>query len=216
MACNVFGDPITYSSLERMSEYVGKEKRSEDRAYVALQLKNVGAKGKNALEYLEKLNAQWGTEVSTMGLIYNATGNAIKLLKTHDWHGCIGASPFPIRIENGQWGVFLHVDTDLTGSEAAVVYRGENLRGVTTDWFLSWSNPPSYQLTTNKVFTKRDEHNPFVGANHSSGNDLWNSLSKLLHESSLCHSVNQYESQSAGSIGNGSTVICEAIFSIIN
>ncbi|KAG7023959.1 hypothetical protein SDJN02_14987, partial [Cucurbita argyrosperma subsp. argyrosperma] len=150
MACNVFGDPITYSSLERMSEYVGKEKRSEDRAYVALQLKNVGAKGKNALEYLEKLNAQWGTEVSTMGLIYNATGNAIKLLKTHDWHGCIGASPYPIRIENGQWGVFLHVDTDSTGSEAAVVYRGENLRGVTTDWFLSWSNPPSYHLTTNK------------------------------------------------------------------
>ena len=144
MACNVFGDPIT----------IGKEKGSEDRAYVALQLKNVGAKDKNALEYLEKLNAQWGTEVSTMGLIYNATGNAIKLLKTHDWHGCIGASPFLIRIENGQWGVFLHVDTDSTGSEAAVVYRGQNLRGVTTDWFLSWSNPPSYQLTTNKVYAQ--------------------------------------------------------------
>ena len=59
------------------------------------------------------------------------------------------------RIENGQWGAFLHVKTSgtATGSSAAVVYKaltpGGNLQ-----WAVAWSNPWNRNGWDNQVFSQ--------------------------------------------------------------
>lgn len=71
----------------------------------------------------------------------------------HSWHGHIGPGPYPTRIENGQWGGFLHVKTSgtATGSSAAVVYRGVNNNDQHCDWMAAWSNPWNRSTSDNTV-----------------------------------------------------------------
>lgn len=86
-----------------------------------------------------------GNGVSTLCLVYNASGDTITLATNYDWFGHIGRDPYPTHIGNGQWAAFLHEKRALipSGSVAAVVYRGKN--EVTPffpyDWMLSWHNP---------------------------------------------------------------------------
>ena len=102
---------------------------------------------------MEGLKKQWGTGVSTLCLIYNATGDPIDFVTDHSWHGHIGPGPYPTRIENGQWGGFLHVKTSgtATGSSAAVVYRGVNNNDQHCDWMAAWSNPWNRSTSDNTV-----------------------------------------------------------------
>lgn len=143
MAVNVFGTPITDLTLKGMSEYIGKKITRRDRAYVALKMKNSQEKDVNAQKYVENLKRQWGVGVSTLCLVYNATGDTITYVSSVDWYGHIGPSPYPVKIENGQWGAFLHVKNSgqATGSCAAVVYRGLNGDGDGCDWMFGWANP---------------------------------------------------------------------------
>lgn len=153
MASNVFGNPITNATLEGMPEYAGRTIERIDRARVALNMKNAQNKDVNARQYVENVKQGWGTGVSTLCLVYNATGDTVTYVASHDWHGHIGPAPYPVEIANGQWGGYLHVKTSgtATGSSAAVVYRGKNGDGKECDWMLAWSNPWNRNSSDNTV-----------------------------------------------------------------
>lgn len=150
---NVFGTPVTNATLEAMPEYEGKEITRMDRAHVALNKMHTEDKDKNAREYVHNLKEEWGTGVSTLCLLYNATGDTITFVLEHNWHGHVGPAPYPIQIANGQWGAFLHVKTSgaATGSSAAIVYRGKNNNDVGCDWMAAWSNPWNPASSSNTV-----------------------------------------------------------------
>ncbi|CAK9327853.1 unnamed protein product [Citrullus colocynthis] len=60
-----------------MPEYEGRTITRRDRAHVAFNMKNAEDKDRNAREYVENLKKRWGTGVSALCLIYNATGDTI-------------------------------------------------------------------------------------------------------------------------------------------
>ncbi|CAN6573783.1 unnamed protein product [Malus baccata var. baccata] len=169
MAYNVFGNPITDETLKGMPEYVNKQIRKVDRAHVALNMKNAAEKDFNARTYVEKLKEQYGGGVSTLCLVYNATGDTISY-----------------------WGAFLHVKTaiDFYGSTAAVVYRGLNNVGEECDWMLSWSNPLDRTSSTNTVYTQIREHDHFkylwslnldyLARGQTYGKDTWNGCVSIM------------------------------------
>ena len=153
MASNVFGNPVTDATLQAMPDYIGKEITATDRAHVALNMKNAENKAENARAFVENLKKRYGNGVSTLCLIYNATGGNLIFAGHRDWWGRIGESPYPNRLENGQWGAYLHVKTSgaATGSIAACVYRGENANGIARDWMLAWYNPWGRVFDNNRV-----------------------------------------------------------------
>ncbi|KAM5579708.1 hypothetical protein ABKV19_009471 [Rosa sericea] len=141
MMANVFGNPITDSTLKGMAEYADREITAVDRARMAINMKTANMKDMNAHTYVENLKRQWGSELSTLCLIYNATGNTMMLVGSKDRDGHIGQVPYPIVIQNGQWGAFLHVGDSSYGSMASVVYRGKNGKiGNDCDYIMAWSN----------------------------------------------------------------------------
>ncbi|XVE81046.1 hypothetical protein DITRI_Ditri15bG0031700 [Diplodiscus trichospermus] len=140
MSTDVFGKPITEEVLLKIPEYANKARK--ERAEVAKKWKQKDGKYEEALKYVRGLKEKWGTGVSTLCLVYNATGEPLNFVTSHDWYGHIYET-YPQVIENGQWGGFLHVKTagPPSGSEAAVVYRGKNKDGKGADWMLAWDNP---------------------------------------------------------------------------
>ncbi|GAV62225.1 hypothetical protein CFOL_v3_05749 [Cephalotus follicularis] len=171
MASNVFGNPVTEETLKSMTEYEKKEITRKDRAHVALDMKNAGQKNVNAQTYVENLNKEYDSGITTLCMVYNATGDIIQLVDEHDWTGGIWKSPCPQIIANGQWGAFLHGDIGGNGSSAAVVYRGKNADGLDCDWMLSWYNPSSGE---NYAYTEIRE------AGHYANNAYWDYISGLV------------------------------------
>ncbi|XP_057957970.1 23 kDa jasmonate-induced protein-like [Malania oleifera] len=180
MASNVFGTPITDSTLQSMPEYPpGKPITAEDRARVAVNMKNAENKAANALTFVENQKARYGYGVSTQCLVYNATGNTLCFVKDHDYHGHIDKSPYPTEIANGQWGAFLHVHPTAaaTGSSACVVYRGKNNGGQDCDWLIGWSNPWDHSAFSygNRAYTEIKEAHDYDQDN------IWSQISSRLY-----------------------------------
>ncbi|RRT76261.1 hypothetical protein B296_00005554 [Ensete ventricosum] len=151
-ANNVFGDPITDETLEGDTEYAKKLRKL--RAAMALDTQMTGSKYESALKYVRDMKEKWGNGVSTLCLLYNATGEPLTLHTTHDWYGHIyDQSPYPMQLGNGQWGAFFHVKRSATpdGSNAAAVYRGKNDVGEDTDSLLFWDNPWNKASYSNKI-----------------------------------------------------------------
>ncbi|KAK1296272.1 hypothetical protein QJS10_CPB15g02102 [Acorus calamus] len=211
MAYNVFGNPITNSTLEGMPEYMDKPITRMDRARVALNMKNAAEKDVNARQYVENLKARWGTGVSTLCLLYNATGDTVTLVTSHDWHGHIGPAPYPTAIANGQWGGFLHVKTSgtATGSSACVVYRGKNGVGDGCDWMLAWSNPWDRNLYDNMAYTEIREAGHF-------NNTVWGIVSGKLYSSGLTHTDKWKGCLSTVATGSYTSPIFEGILTLEN
>nr|XP_048319611.1 23 kDa jasmonate-induced protein-like [Ziziphus jujuba var. spinosa] len=113
MALNVFGKPIGNETLKAMPTYQDKELiTAVDRAYEALIMKNADNKDVNARKFVESLKKKYGASlVATLCFIYNAAGNRLTFVASHDWEGHIGDCPYPLLLENGQWGAFLHLQT---------------------------------------------------------------------------------------------------------
>ncbi|ONK72104.1 uncharacterized protein A4U43_C04F15750 [Asparagus officinalis] len=143
MAANVFGNPITDETLKAMPEYNNKPITRCDRAHEALNMIHAESKDVNALRYVENLKEQYGDGVSTLCVVYNASGDPITFQDSHDWHGHLWKAPYPQSLLNGQWGAFLHVHPSgaMAGSSAAVIYRGKNDAGKDHDFMFSWMNP---------------------------------------------------------------------------
>lgn len=151
MIRNVFGKAVTKSTALSLLEYKNKDESaisSVDLAKVALALKNSQGKGKDEEEVLRSVQIvreicgrKQEEEFCTLGWIYNATGSAITLLDTHNGRGKLAASTlYPVRIENGQWGMFLHEQSCLESS-GAVVYEGYNSDYLQICyWCVAWKN----------------------------------------------------------------------------
>ncbi|CAL5381314.1 unnamed protein product [Camellia sinensis] len=152
MALIVLGNPITEETLKGMPEYRNKTTITRtDKARMALIMKDVAeAQALKCVENLKKEDCDRGT-VTTIGKIYNATGGTMKFSVKHDFSGKIGTCP--VKIENGQFGVFKQTGKD--GSCGAVVYWGTNKNGKACDWMFSWSHPTNED---DKVFTEIAEH----------------------------------------------------------
>ncbi|KAF3447787.1 hypothetical protein FNV43_RR08491 [Rhamnella rubrinervis] len=113
MAGNVFGNPVTDDIRRELQNFV------------------------------HNLKQRYGSGISSLCMIFNATGRSLTYVGNKDWNGQIYESPYPSLLQNGQWGAFLHTrpKVSLRGSQGAVVYRGQNNAGVPSDWMLAWSIP---------------------------------------------------------------------------
>ncbi|KAH7515030.1 hypothetical protein FEM48_Zijuj11G0152900 [Ziziphus jujuba var. spinosa] len=172
-----------------MPKYQGKEITATDRAYEALIMKSADDKDVNARKFVESLKPKYSAVVVTTAcLIYNATGNRLTYVGSHDWQGHTGVSPYPLVLENGQWGAFLHVHNipSFTGSIGATIYHGQDENGDASDWMLAWYNPWDRALDHNRVCTEIRVADHYKGINWSSiydyklskfyqySNDMWN------------------------------------------
>ncbi|XP_072973032.1 23 kDa jasmonate-induced protein-like [Typha angustifolia] len=209
MAYNVFGTPITTKTLERMSEYIGKTITRKDRAKVALDMKNAESKDVNARQFVEQLKERYGNGVATLCVIYNATGDPLTYITSHDYFGHIWHSPYPYKIENGQWGAFLHgkVAGATSGSNATVVYRGMNQAGNHCDWMLAWDNPWNRIIYSCKAYTEIREPNHFDST-------VWGVISDKMERSSI-HCEDVWNGCWSGvSIGDDTTTVYEGIMTL--
>jgi len=152
---NCFGAVVDNYMLDEMARYVGKAKSQEDRAREAVNLVNEDSKNDKASKYVQGVKDWYGNGVSTLCLIYNATGSTLRYVADKDWYGFICRTPYPTEIGNGQWAAFLHVHNTgaSSGSEAAVVYRGTNGNGEERDLLLGWSTPWG-PWNSNKAYCK--------------------------------------------------------------
>ncbi|KAK9681809.1 hypothetical protein RND81_10G029300 [Saponaria officinalis] len=166
---SAFGAPVTNETLKQMSKYKGKTIGQEDRAREAVRLIQAESKNIKALNHTLELKNDYGDGISTLCMIYNATGSRLELVSdlTQDWHGSIYKESPASSFENGQWISFLHTHpTSATyGCEAARVYRGTDSSGQVRDFLVSWFIP--YVGGSNSAYTKvapKDEARPDEGA----------------------------------------------------
>lgn len=143
----MFGTPVTEAMLRKMPEYQGKNLISQqDRAKVAMEKVNAEGKATDARNFLEKLQSRFGSKyVSTMCLIYNATGESMRFVCAYDWKGRLCESAYPVIVANGQWGVFFHGQyygdgADVKNSKAGIVYSAFNNKACEKHWFMGFSN----------------------------------------------------------------------------
>jgi hypothetical protein len=97
----------------------------------------------SSTEALQKVNAmkeEYGSGISALVRIYNASSETVSLVTTRDWHGHIWKYPVDTPIQNGQWSVFLHVHASgcAVGACGAAVYQASQAK---QDIFLGWESP---------------------------------------------------------------------------
>lgn len=142
---NPFGVPITEETLKAMSRYVGRDITQVDCAREAVRLIHAEDKNLNALQHALDLKSSYGDGVSTMVLVYNATGSTVELVhgQNKDWSGYVNHEQPPTNFQNGQWLAFLHVhpQAQAIGCEAARVFRSRNVSGDVRDFMVAWSLP---------------------------------------------------------------------------
>ena len=135
----IIGPVITKEELQQYQRYADKETVTlSDISAYTLEQQSVNTTG--AQLELDKMKAEYGNGISALIRIYNACGEALSLVRTHDWHGHIWKHPVDRIIQNGQWSVFLHVHREWTptGASGAVVYRAAQTN---QDIFLGWQSP---------------------------------------------------------------------------
>ncbi|MDG6100473.1 hypothetical protein EXU34_23880, partial [Alteromonas sp. ZYF713] len=92
----VFGEPVL-------------EGTKLERARKANQDLNAGEKRDQAVAYVRKLKENYGNGVSALSIFYNATGDTLFYAEDDAAYGKMYANgSFPARVQNGQWGGFLH------------------------------------------------------------------------------------------------------------
>ncbi|KAF3447801.1 hypothetical protein FNV43_RR08506 [Rhamnella rubrinervis] len=211
MPINVFGKPIIDLTSQEMAEYTGKEITATDRSRVAMKMIEAHNKEADALTFVKNLKSTYGNGVTTLCLIYNATGGTLKHVCDKNWFGHIGDALCPYKIENGQWGAFLHVhDTGAaTGSIAATVYRGKNANGTVCEWMLSWYNPWGKWWDRNRVYTEIREKGHFAQVH-------WKPISNILEEQGPNHSITWNECVSSLIIEDGTSPIFKAVMKLVD
>lgn len=121
----------------------GLKPTRENKAQVAYNMRYEDSKYDNALRFVKDLKAKWGNGITTLCLLYNATGETLTYASSLNWFGDIGPTPYPTIIFNGQWGAYLHTKIPKMprGSAAAVVYRGKYSDNDFCDRMIAWSIP---------------------------------------------------------------------------
>ncbi|KAJ1274525.1 hypothetical protein BS78_05G069100 [Paspalum vaginatum] len=173
---NCFGEVVGDTMLAEF----GMQSSKENRARLALRLKNDEEKKGQASRYVANLKDRYGYGSSTSCLVYNATGDTLRYHDYHDWfRGSLYEREYPKEIGNGQWAAFLHVhrNGDPTGSVGAVVYRGKHTPSSDErDFLLAWYTPWSDLTRHNKAYCN-------IGP-VDSYKDRWDEIRTALEESS--------------------------------
>ncbi len=113
----------------------------------------------DALKRINSIKEEYGTGVSALVRIYNASGKTLTFeTQGPNWHGHMFKYPPDYTILNGQWSVFLHVKTAgaATGSESSVVYTVDD---VNQDVFMGWGVPWNQSEWSSKVYTEVNDRN---------------------------------------------------------
>ncbi|XP_057957971.1 23 kDa jasmonate-induced protein-like [Malania oleifera] len=176
MSSNVFGTPITDDYIKGLPG-APNDITAAVRAQYAMDYINDGSKNVDAQTYVDNLKSQYGNGITCRVVFYNATGGTLSYVTDHDYHGHIGAAPYPLKLQNGQWGAFLHVHPTgaMVGSSAAAVYGGVNGSGEGRDWMMAWSIP---YIGSNHSYTEIRESGHFADAN-----DVWGVISDKMGNS---------------------------------
>ncbi|CAK9325828.1 unnamed protein product [Citrullus colocynthis] len=213
MIRNVLGKAVTKSTVMGLPEYKNgdTEIRSVELAKVALALKNSQGKGKDeeeALRSVESLIEQCARQDNrfTLGWIYNASGGAITLLDSRNERGDLAASNlYPLRIENGQWGVFLHKPS-YSESCGGVVYEGVDYHNFTTlYWCVAWKNQS--RSSYGQVHVK-------IGRDTDWCDNEWNNVYKALEKCGSLHRAKEEGWRSVISASPGPCVVFEALLTM--
>ncbi|XP_048327259.2 23 kDa jasmonate-induced protein-like [Ziziphus jujuba] len=195
MAGNVFGNPITDDDVKILYPNV-TEITPKLRADVAFRNISTNGRDQNAKNFVKNLKERYGNGISALCMIFNATGGTLTYSGNKDWHGHVYESPYPAKIQNGQWGAFLHVHPSwFAGSEAAVIYRGYNNDGTLCDWMLSWGIP---YIGDNHAYTEIRE-----GRHYET--DHWDYIKGLLESQSTKHEDTWNGCYSIVTIGEGTS-----------
>lgn len=153
MAGNVFGNPVNNAFVKSVYPNV-EEITPELRAKVAVQYMSADGRNVDCKNFVHNIQKQISDKISTLCMIFNATGDTLTYVDHHDWEGRIYKTPVPVIVQNGQWAGFVHKHYSVpeTGSESAIVFRGKNSAGNACDWMLSWSNPDTGKNRVSSTF----------------------------------------------------------------
>ncbi|XP_010667987.3 23 kDa jasmonate-induced protein [Beta vulgaris subsp. vulgaris] len=214
MGSSIFGTPITVATLRAMPEYQGSNSISQkDRAKVALEKMNAEGKAMDARNFLEKLQTRFAGsgDVSTMCMIYNATGETMTFVIARDWKGRVCESAYPMIVANGQWGVFLHGQyyNQDKNSRAGIVYSALNNQGNEKHWFMGFSN--STQGSYNQVYVEIREPGHYE---QPESKGIWQALDTKLSKGNLVHQEKEGGGFTCASIGNTAEPVFEAIMTL--
>ncbi|XP_074308998.1 23 kDa jasmonate-induced protein-like [Silene latifolia] len=203
---NPFGAVVDNYLLDRIAIYAEREKTQEDRAREAMNLRNDNGKSTNADEYAKLLKRAFGDGVSTHIVVYNATGDTLRLVAYREVTGFIGRTPYPLVIGNGQWVAFLHVKPSSVrlGSTGFLVYRGKNASGQERDWLIGWNVPwKAFGTPNSTVLCDVGQLDSFQ--------KNWNTLGGKLINSSRRDRVNKDGAIIDIDIGTTTSPFCRAI-----
>ncbi|KAH9602386.1 hypothetical protein KSS87_016834 [Heliosperma pusillum] len=160
---NPFGAVVDNYYLDRLSLYAGEAKTLEFRAREALLAKQDFAAA--AETYVRELKRLYGNGVTAHMMVYNATGDTLRLETYKEEEGHIGRTPYPLVIGNGQWASFLHVKptSAALGSSGFLVYRGKNASGQVRFYLIGWRVPwKAFGATNSKVLCDVRRSNSFL------------------------------------------------------
>lgn len=140
-----YGTPLRYDTLEAAGQTPDFEALAAD-AYAAINAS--GADGRTyeeaAIERVNGMKEEYGTGVSTLVMIYNATGSTLKYDSIEDSSGHLFKYQPDSVVYNGEWSVFLHTKTAgaARGSVATAKYwlRG-GVPAKSHQLSVSWSTP---------------------------------------------------------------------------
>nr|GEX66908.1 hypothetical protein [Tanacetum cinerariifolium] len=194
MASNVFGKPVT-------------EGTRLERAATARKNQNTDNKRDEAIAYVRKQKEDFGFGVSTLCILYNATGETLYYDQEHSWYGRVWDS-YPMELQNGQLGAFLHVKrvAEATGSMAYVIYRveGNNNAGFFSG-LIAWDNPWNH--------TSYNTH-AFCDIYDDGKNDDDDTIKKNVNESVRQKVVRKKGIRLTTTIESGTSALFEAHFNL--
>lgn len=200
---NPFGLPITEETLKQMSRYQGRVITQVDCAREAMRLIHAESKNLHALNYAWELKRSYGNGVSTLVLVYNATGASVTLEQRQDWLGYVYSREPPRDVHNGQWIAFLHVHptAQALGSQAARVFRGQDVNGRTRDFLVAWSIP--WNDVPTSAYTEIGNANQFT--------NRWGNVRTSLSNAKRITRAKDQNCASTVSIGAYTTSECIAV-----
>lgn len=110
-------------------------------------MENIGSYRQETVKWLNGEKEEYGNGVSTLVMIYNATGATLSLYGAGDESGHIWKYDYDQRIETGQWSSFIHVKSSgaMAGSAATVGYNldhysnGREPLVLSVGWDTPWS-----------------------------------------------------------------------------
>lgn len=121
----------------------------------------------DAVRYVNGMKQEYGNGVTTLVMIYNATGSRLILpagFGTINWHGHLGKYTLDHEIQNGQWSVFLHTHSSGTaaGSSGGVEYTLPKMDTGVSDIcvIMCWDTPWNRSVHSNKIYVELDENWP--------------------------------------------------------